>query len=557
MWAHALVLALVLLAGLVLSRPGTAYTSDEGAGVLQARLLDDTGSWRYEYPLDEIDDEGDVRPFVRGDVGEQGVAPYLKHPLYPLVLLVADRAGGAVGMVALSTAGTWLAAVAAALVARRLGPGLDRPALWVTGVASPLFFDGYLALAHTLAAAAAGFAVLAALATLHRSARWGVPLAAVAVAVGLATALRTEGALLAAALALAALVVAATDPARRLRAGAVGAAAAVGGAVVLVGERLVRAAVLGDPVPPLVRDDAPSSWVAGRLEGVVATWLDPSYRDGGVGNLLLVAALLFVGAATLGYRSKRLSDTTVAALLVVATACYGARLVVGPAGAIPGLLVAFPLLVVAALLVDRRSFRGLDRQVLAVTAGALVAGVLVTQYARGGGVEWGGRYFAIALPLLVPLGSAIVADQRAAFADRPSLARVAGATAVVSTVLLAGIGLHSLRHTHAETEAVAAALGRAARSAEPGARFDRPVVLAWNRLLPQILYPEFDEVDWVVPNRAGLVPAADRLLDAGVERVVLVTPDSVRDLDELTGWEVVAREAGPSSQEVVVLEAVS
>ena len=43
--AHAAALFVLLLVVLPLSRPGTAAMSDEGAAILQARLLEHSGSW--------------------------------------------------------------------------------------------------------------------------------------------------------------------------------------------------------------------------------------------------------------------------------------------------------------------------------------------------------------------------------------------------------------------------------------------------------------------------------------------------------------------------------
>ena len=157
---HLFALAVVVLGFLALSDPGTGASSDEGAALVQARLLRDNGSWFYDYPLGWLDHARDASPFVRGNVGTEGVAPYAKHPLYPVLLLGVGA--GTAGSLLLSGAGT----VAAAAMAgcwlggsrvTRLAPVL---ALWLTGVATPLLFDSGLILAHTLAAAAVGAAAV-------------------------------------------------------------------------------------------------------------------------------------------------------------------------------------------------------------------------------------------------------------------------------------------------------------------------------------------------------------------------------------------------------------
>ena len=105
LWAHALLLCLVLAAFVGITRPGYGFSSDEGAAAAQAHLLDH-GSWTYDYPLSWMDGADGARPFVRGDVGSEGVAPYAKHPLYPVSLWLVGS--GTVGAYGLSVVGTCL-----------------------------------------------------------------------------------------------------------------------------------------------------------------------------------------------------------------------------------------------------------------------------------------------------------------------------------------------------------------------------------------------------------------------------------------------------------------
>jgi len=154
--AHVAMLALVLGLGLFLIGPRVGYSSDEGAALSQARLLVRDHTWLYRYPLAGIDPQDQARPFIRGDRGTKGVAPYAKHPLYPAVLAGADWVAGPAGWWVLTLIGTVGAAAMAALLARRLDPRLTRATLWVVGVGSPLLFDAYFVLAHSLAAFAAG-----------------------------------------------------------------------------------------------------------------------------------------------------------------------------------------------------------------------------------------------------------------------------------------------------------------------------------------------------------------------------------------------------------------
>ena len=61
------------------------------------------------------------------------------------------------------------AVYAAAGVARFVRTGLDRPTLWVVGLASPLLFDSYLLIAHTLGSALVTLGLLAALRSIERN----------------------------------------------------------------------------------------------------------------------------------------------------------------------------------------------------------------------------------------------------------------------------------------------------------------------------------------------------------------------------------------------------
>ncbi len=553
--AHVGALAVVLLVGLWLSAPGVAFTSDEGAALVQARVLDDTGDWIYRYPLAGIDAEDEARPFLRGDLGTEGLAPYARHPLYPLVLAGSDRVGGSTGIALTSVAGTLVAALCAGLIARRFGPSLDRWALWVCGVGSPLFFDAYLVLGHAPAAAAAGLAVLAAVKALERertaSAVW--PLLGLALAVAVATALRTEGAFVGPAIALGVAVASWRRAVPVATAAAVAVIASASTAIVLVAERLALAAIIGSELPTVSEGD-PSSWIGGRLEGLVATWLDPSYSDDRGILVVLSLAAIFVAFTAIVVRWAPSASRLVVTGAVAAVACYAARLFVDPPGAIPGLLVAFPVGWAGLWLLGRRAVATPVTRLVSVAAAAIVAAVALTQYARGGGLEWGGRYFAVALPLAVPPLVGALAHAGRRLDERT--ARVAVAAAVAATILVAALALRTLRFVHTETDAVLDAMAVAGATAETGnpPELDRPVVVSWNRLLPQIAHRDFDDYEWVVPSRSLVPEYLDRLAGLGVERVVFVTPDSTRDLPELAGWRVVERGDPGLAQEVLVLE---
>lgn len=564
---HVAALLVALTLGAAASRPGIAYTSDEGAGVLQARLLADTGSWRYEYPLRAIDPEDLARPFIRGTTGTDGLAPYAKHPVYPMALWGAERTVGAAGGLALSVVGTAAAALGAALLSRRFGERLEVVTLWVVGVGSPLLFDAWLVLAHTLAAATTVWAVVLAVGLVRPErdpARWERVAATggVAALVLLGGLLRTEALLLGPALAVA-LLGAASIAARRdtarggagawaVRAGLPAGAALLGAAGAWGIDRMAERSIVGTPVPqPGLVASRPSSWLAGRLEGLVATWFDPSYHGARSDGLLVLGLVALVVGAVL-WRRRRVAPG--AAALAVGAGLYVAAAMTAPSGAVPGLVMAFPLLAVGAVLADRDVVATTSRQVVVATALLCALAVLATQYSFGGGVEWGGRFFAFLVPLAAPVAVASVARVVADLGWRSPPVRVGVGALGVVALALAAMAFDAQRAVHTSGWDVLARVRAAAEVAGPtGAPTGRPVVVGDNRLLPQLLYPGFDEVDWVVPRASEVGRYLDRLPTVGVDRAVLVAADAETTLAQAPAWAVVDGQPG-DGLDVVVIE---
>ena len=157
---HLLALAIVLLALVPVVGTSSSFSSDEGAGIIQARSLASGDGWIVRPPMPAVDPEGEWYPLISAEQGTKGFAPLAKHPAYSVLLAAGYRAGGVPAMVALSVLGTVAAAGFAAAIARRLDPVLARPCLWVVGLVSPLFFDSFLVMGHTIGAAFAAGAVL-------------------------------------------------------------------------------------------------------------------------------------------------------------------------------------------------------------------------------------------------------------------------------------------------------------------------------------------------------------------------------------------------------------
>ncbi len=553
LWAHTLALAAVLLVGLAVIGPHVAFSSDEGVAVLQARMLRDGQGWLYHYPLARIDSGNVARPFEHGDVGTKGVAAYAKHPLYPVVLAGLDVVGGYTAILLAGLAGTVLAALLAAFLARRLDPRLDRLTLWLVGVGSPLFFDAYVVLAHTLAAAALAAGALAALTALApgrtRPTRL-LALAGLVVAFALATMLRTEsvfvGPALAAAVGLAAL-------GHRLpwrRALAVGATAVGAVGLAWTADKVWAAQILGSVLP-----SAPSSVGSG---GLVARWdalhvtlLQASYVGPVNGDLVLEmgALAVLVAGIALHWRGER--RTWVVTALVAAVVLYSCRMFISPTGPIPGLILAFPAGWFLVWVAGRRSGRGAVAPVLLVTAGLYVLAVLATEYAIGGGVEWGGRYFSGVIPLAVP--ALLWAAEPVVRAHGRDLARMAIGLMAVVTLTSSVLALQALRQYHHATSAVLDRIQQQAVVAGVPRGLDRPVVMTSNRLLPQIDFRDFDDYDWVSVDPVDVAGYGSKLTALGVDRMVLASTDIKADLAHLPGWHVVSRAPGGSSVDVWVV----
>jgi hypothetical protein len=549
---HALLLLVLLAVGLAITAPHVAYMSDEAAALVQARQLESGAGWYYRYPLSSLDPEDAARPFVRADAGTKGVAPYAKHPLYPVLLAASIRLGGEGAIWVLALTATVAAALVAAALTRLMDPRLDRAAFWLVGLGSPLFFDTYLVLGHGLAAAVGGAAVLAGVVAVAPGAstrRRVILLVLTAVGLAAAAMVRTEAVFLGPALALAAAVLVG---ARRLGGGraAVLAAVAVLGSAGgwLIDHQLARA-IVGRAYPG-VPNVEPSSWLQGRYDAFFNTWLTPSYAGSPTSDrLVLLGLLLLVAAAVLIRRGER-RRAVIGGLMVAAAACYVARGLVGTPGAIPGLVVAFPVGWFLLCLAGRQVLQGIVGPILALTAATSTAVVLLTEYSIGGGVEWGGRYFAFILPIAVP-ALVVGAAGRIRAQDREVRNLIVGSL-VALTLVVSGLALQSIRHTHQLTAGLLDDIRAQAAIAGDSGGLDRPVVLSTNRLLPQIDSRDFDDFLWVVPDAVDLQRYGDRLAGMGVQRAVLFSEDVAADLARLPGWQAVPGPDGETGPVVVI-----
>lgn len=538
---EALALLVLLVAGWLVTGSGIPFMSDEGQAELQVDLLEQ-GGWAYDSPFDEpggIDEDRSAAALRDQGFDEVGAVPYGKHPMYPTLLRIARGLAGPAGTALVSIGAAVVAAWLAARLARELGARDSRPAFWLCGLASPLFFDGMIVFAHTLGAALAAVALLALLGLQHRQGRGD--LALLAGAVGIGVLLRNEAFLLAGGIAVAAVLVGAGGIARRTRIATVVCLAAAGGWLV---DRTFRLAVLGAPntqAPPV---SGPTGSFAGRLDAAHRTLLEagPALTGGLRAALLLWAVTLALVVGLAATRPERVPGRVLMGVGAAGVGLHLIRLLTAGSSVIPGLATAFPALVVLGvlLLLGRP---GAPVRLVAAAVALSGAGVAALQYDRGGGLEWGGRFFAILLPALAAL--TVVCLQRSGLrADVPRL--VLGTLLAVGVVTAAGsvTALHGFRSN-------ADAAGQAVRTAGelagpvddvvlPVGREAKPLVVTTEVLLPQILQPVFAAHDWLAPDPPALGRLGGRLAEAGIERFVLLTADAVTDLAALPGWTVEA-----------------
>ncbi len=518
--AHVAALAVVLLALAPVVGTSSSFSTDEGAAIVQAQSLSRGGGWLVEHPFPEVDPDGRHYPLEISERGPRGWVPYGKHPLYPLLLAGADRLGGVTAMVLLSLTGTIAAAGLAGALARRMDASLARPAVWAVGLASPLVFDGFLVMGHSLSAAFAAGAVLAAVVALEwRSARlaWTVlPLVAGAVL------MRNEAIFLALGLGAVAGVTAVVRRDVRVPAALVALGSLVAGAAGHLVETWWLSRLLGMDggsvrAAPAALDNG--GYLAGRWHGFLRTVVTPTYGGARLPEVLLLA---MVGAlVVLAVTSRRHPERPGPPRLAAAVAAIAALLTLATANVVvPGLLVAFPLAAVGLLVLRPATLRTSAARLAFAVFAVFALCVLATQYAIGGSAEWGGRFFALGLPLLVPVLLVALRDQ--------DFDRWVAAGLVVCSLAMAGVGITGLRGQHRWLGDLVEAGDEAGRVVAAGGS-ERPVIVATYASVPRWAWRTFDRQRWLISHPDDLQALLDRLGDAGVARIGLVSPYQSRD----------------------------
>jgi hypothetical protein len=542
LWAHAIALAVVLLVGCAVTRPSWPSISDEGAALAQVDSLAAGDGWLTEHPYPAVDPNATAFPIDLSshEAGTDLYAPLAKHPLYATLLVLPYRLGGVAGTFLVSVAGTVLAALAAALLGRRIEPRVDRLTLWLTGLATPLLYDSYLVIAHTLGAACVGFAVLLLTRPKSRTSPSGRRRLAIAgglVFLVLAELLRNEAVLLGLALSAAFVLCARRGSRRR----GYGLGAAVFAATVF-GYRL-DAALLSVAVG---KESAPFT-IASQGDLVTQRWVgffNSTLRlpdSTGVGRLLLAASAVLVILAA-SRCARRDGDPRVASLFAAAALCAAAAYVTNPGDMVFGLVFAAPVLIAGWVMLDRATLHRALPSLLAVTGLLFALAVFATQYADAGNA-WGGRYLAVGLPVVTPLAAVGIFR---GLQNLPRSSRTVSTLAMaVIVVALAAGAVTSLYEEHVYVSAVQQLTVDATRddagtgapsSAAPGDGDPRPVVLATEKAFGRLLWSRVREERWLTATGDDVPVFAHRLRDAGVRRLVVVTADPALVIAQLEPW---------------------
>ena len=448
LWAHALGLFAVLLALVPLSHVDTVFFADEGSALAQAQQLADGDGWKRPLSFPAADPDSQTFPLFAGDVSGNELAPLGHHAVYAAAVEPWYAVGGAAGAVVLSVVALVLAAYLSGRIAGRVRPRLEVPALWAVGVASPLFFDGYLIVAHTLVAALAAGVTLAFLKVTDGE-RATVATVVGGVLLFTAGILRNEALLFGAAIALVAFAVGVRVRNRGLIGFALVSGVAVGAA--RVAESVIRSRIVGQTGSHefTVASSETGSWIGHHVQSTFITFLLPSYGQFGAGDIVLVLGVTCALVAALIARRRPEDRSGLFLFGGVAVALLLIRLVF-TAGPVPGIVWACPLLGVGAVLCTREVVRPRANAMLGGVVVLFVGAVLLTQYASGGVREWGWRYTSLALPIAVPIALVAIVDGAARVSDRDR--RLAARLLVAACGLVSVLAFLALRKAKVSAE---------------------------------------------------------------------------------------------------------
>ena len=394
---HLLVLALVLIGVGLATAPDGSFVADDGSYELQLRALDE-GAW--EWHAGSTGGGAANYPIANADRTETGWAPYAKHPAWPwLASQIGKATGVGLAYVVLGLLSVLALAAVAWVLSATHEPRWSRWAFCLAGTA-PVAITAAVPWAHAAGAAAAGLAVLGAIRVVARPGSLAA-IAGLGFGVAGAVLMRTEGLLLAGAVAVA-LVVGGRQAGRSWAwsAGAGGLTVITALAVVRAEGAWIRSITGGGTTTFEARGAAGEApgFIDARLDGAVRSLVDGGRPSTTILLVLVVLAAAVAAALTAAGRSRMVGVWQMAAgASIVMLALRVATLSNYP---VSGLLAAWPVVVagIAGGLAVAWTRVRMEVTVVAVYGTAILA----TQYADGGSGSWGGRFFALAtVPVVV------------------------------------------------------------------------------------------------------------------------------------------------------------
>lgn len=527
-WVHALLLGGVLLAMVPLFANGYPAMVDEAVYSYQAANLAD-GSWSSPRPLPDIDSTGLNNPLIDAHISGSEWTPYARQPMYPLMLAPLYKVGGYASLLLLSLLGAWGAAIVAARLARRMDPRTEIAVLWLTGLGTPLLFDAYVVVAHSVAAALSGTTALCLIAAtdrhqndadnLHIGHRW-LAAAGAATSGCILVLVRSEGALVVGGLAVVGLLTSFHIRDHRLgfqwrRAGPPALLGAAGAAAYVINGLWVGA-ITGGPGTTGASVPRPTDPLAQFWNSLLRPW--GTSNQVASTSMGLATICLLVGAIALRVLPRRpLLGTS----LLSAAAMAAVTRHFEPVDQISGLLVTLPIVVVGLILISPSLWRRHDVQLLLGGSTAAAAGTLWLAYGLGGATEWGGRFYHVLIPLLTPV--AVVALRSRLTFLSSGYRRVALSSLVVMTL---SISLLCLRFLHderdlsrtvvEETQSIAASLPNGTVTAVGTINSSGLPRLFWAQVRDG--YPLLNG-----GNLAGVTRLLPRIERAGTSEMLLIT----------------------------------
>lgn len=168
------------------------------------------------------------------------------------------------------------------------------------------------------------------------------------------------------------------------------------------------------------------------------------------------------------------------------------------------------------------------------TAIIFSGGVLATQYSVGGSLEWGGRYFAMALPIAIP--ALLVGYRRCGVALLRSTARILSTAVIATSLAMSSLAAVSLRAQHRDNRRLAQTIVRLS-----GPMSGRPVVVSNVAWIARLEWDSYKGRDWLHVPRESFDTLSDRLRAAGRHEVTLATIGTSCGAQGFQGWHTVDR----------------